>query len=170
MDETTVLKLHGVKGVGVKVLIDKKYEKKINKHKWYLSGCGYVMTSGSRKYLHHYIMRIAYKMVVLNGQIDHKDQDKLNNTLKNLRICSVNENNNNINKRKQHVTSRYKGVHLIKQTGRWRARTALTKNGNKKYISLGVYSTEEEAAIAYNSWQQKRTDIREEFKVYNAIN
>ncbi len=80
--------------------------------------------------------------------VDHVNHDTLDNRKCNLRICSV--ANNNMNQRKIiKRTSRYKGVSLRKEKRglkKWRA----CINLDKKRISLGDYSSEEEAAFAYN--------------------
>jgi hypothetical protein len=75
--------------------------------------------------------------------IDHVNNDKDNN--KPLRLASKLQNSHNRNGRRN-TSSVYKGVCLIKTTGRWRASIRI----NKEFKHIGVYSTQEEAALAYN--------------------
>jgi len=75
--------------------------------------------------------------------VDHIHNDKDNN--KPLRLATKLQNSQNRNGRKN-TTSIYKGVCLIKATGRWRSTIRI----NKQYKHIGVYATQEEAALAYN--------------------
>ena len=76
-------------------------------------------------------------------QVDHVDGNGLNNTRINLRVCTKTQNNQNRRKRKD-ATSRFKGVFLA--YGRWRAE--MQANGLR--LHLGTFSTEEDAALAYD--------------------
>jgi hypothetical protein len=90
-------------------------------------------------FLHHAIVGKARKPLV----IDHKDRDGLNNQKHNLRKCTRSQNQaNRISHRK------FKGVwtRRRKVTRPWRANIQV----NGKAINLGNYSTEIEAAKAYN--------------------
>lgn len=75
--------------------------------------------------------------------VDHIHNDKDNN--KSLRLVTKLQNSQNRNGRKN-TTSIYKGVCLIKATGRWRATIRI----DKQFKHIGVYATQEEAAFAYN--------------------
>ena len=76
--------------------------------------------------------------------VDHVHNDKDNN--KPLRLVTKLQNAHNRNGRKN-TSSIYKGVCLIKATGRWRA----TIRVDKQFKHIGVYTTQEEAALAYNT-------------------
>lgn len=78
-------------------------------------------------------------------EIDHIDGNKLNNQRSNLRFVTRSQNNMNAKKR-VNTTSRYKGVHFERYTGKWRA--AIIVDGKK--VSLGRFCSEIEAAKAYN--------------------
>lgn len=81
------------------------------------------------------------------GQIvDHINGDPLDNRRANLRLTDASGNNKNAAKRRNALTSKYKGVHKDTASGKYKAQI----QHNKKKISIGTYSTEEEAANAYN--------------------
>jgi hypothetical protein len=77
--------------------------------------------------------------------VDHVNGDGLDNRRSNLRPASPRQNNANLRLARNN-TSGFKGVSFHKQTGRFRA--ALNTNG--KCIHLGLFSTAEEAAHAYD--------------------
>lgn len=77
--------------------------------------------------------------------VDHVNHNTLDNRRANLRICTASQNM--ANRAKQSGTSsRFKGVTLHRKTGRWQA--AIFRNGRGFY--LGLHSTEEAAAMAYD--------------------
>jgi len=78
-----------------------------------------------------------------NMFVDHIHNDKDNN--KPLRLATKLQNSQNRNGRKN-TSSIYKGVCLVKATGRWRASIRV----EKQFKHIGVYATQEEAALAYN--------------------
>ena len=129
-------------------LVDDDDYDTLSKRKWYFDRYAWsfrVREDGSRQ-------RIAMHREILElehgdgKEVDHRDGNKLNNQKSNLRLCSRRENNGNSKSNKG--LSRYKGVSLRKDTGKWRA---YGTEGNK-YVTLGSYATEEEAAIAYDEW------------------
>lgn len=78
--------------------------------------------------------------------VDHINGNPLDNRRCNLRITTSLVNNQNARKRKDGVTSKYKGVSLGRW-GKWIAQIQV--NGKNK--SLGNFKTEDEAARAYNN-------------------
>ena len=78
--------------------------------------------------------------------VDHRDRDGLMNIKSNLRICTGTQNQGNqISQRLG--TSQYKGVSWHSIGGRWLARI-----GHEKVQHyLGLHSTQEEAALAYDA-------------------
>lgn len=119
----------------------------INKHSWYTfkskkNKSYYAATKVKRK-------TILMHRLLLNlqpGEIcDHKDGKGLNNKLDNLRKCNFSQNQQNKDKSKNNKTSKYKGVYF-KHAYKWYAAIRV----NKKFIHLGVFNDELEAAMAYN--------------------
>ena len=77
-------------------------------------------------------------------QIDHRDGDKTNNKLDNLREATNLQNHQN-RKCQTNNSSGFVGVHLHKQTNKWRSK--INVNGKAKH--LGLFNTAEEAHSAY---------------------
>lgn len=97
-------------------------------------------------YMHRLLMKPPKGMIV-----DHINGNKLDNRRKNLRICNRAENNRNMihyRSRKRAVThSKYKGVYWVGgKKNPWVAQIRY----NKRQIHLGYFSTEKEAALAYD--------------------
>lgn len=80
-----------------------------------------------------------------NVKVDHRDGDGLNNTRANLRLATHAENMRN-SRLKVSNTSGFRGVYFHKQRGKWRA----TIRAGARRLSLGMFDTAEEAAIAYD--------------------
>lgn len=78
--------------------------------------------------------------------VDHIDRDTTNNLRENLRITTHSVNNQNARKRKDGVTSKYKGVSWDTRINKWKVQIQV----NKKKISLGQFDSETYAATAYN--------------------
>jgi hypothetical protein len=79
-------------------------------------------------------------------QVDHQNHDTYDNQKANLRLCTVSQNAANQRVRVSN-TSGLKGVSWDKQSKKWKAQISV--NGKVKYI--GLYSTAEEAARAYDT-------------------
>lgn len=106
-------------------------------------------------YLWGYLFKGAYRAhrvawAIFNGawpeqNIDHVNLDKSDNRIANLRTATASDNMRN---RVAPATnsSGYKGVHLHKQSGRWRARI---RSGGENHIHLGMFDTKEAAHAAY---------------------
>tara|TARA_R100000781_G_C4069934_1_gene124145 strand:+ start:720 stop:1247 length:528 start_codon:yes stop_codon:yes gene_type:complete len=94
-----------------------------------------------KKYRRHRIIGWCYLGLDIDDTtklIDHKDGNKLNNAVSNLRI--VNSSQNSMNR------LGVSGYSMIRP-GKWRARLKL----NYKSYHLGVYNSEEDARLAYLS-------------------
>lgn len=90
-----------------------------------------------------YVHRIAFAMSSgewPNGEVDHKDRNRQNNRLDNLRESAVLQNRRNASPHKN-TASGFRGVSAKRD--KWQARI--------RSKSVGVFDTPEEAAAAYNA-------------------
>lgn len=112
-------------------------------YKWDLSLMGYaVIADKSRQRLHHFVLPRK-----TNKEVDHINNDRLDNRKINLRLVSRSQNQMNAQPRS---ASGYKGVSQF-DLKKWRA--YIKPSG--KQISLGVFLTPEEAAKAYDRAAKK---------------
>ena len=77
--------------------------------------------------------------------IDHMNGDKSDNRIRNLRPATRAENSRYSTS--SYGSSRFKGVSRHRKTGKWRA----TITVNRKQFHLGLFGTQELAAIRYNA-------------------
>lgn len=123
---------------------DARYSE-LNKFKWHAvnyNGYWYAARydeTGKRLLMHREITKAPS-----GSEVDHIDGNGLNNLDPNLRIGTKNTNQQNRRKQRTPSSSEFKGV--TQQGKRWKAQ--LRKDGKLYY--LGYYSTEEDAAIAYD--------------------
>lgn len=97
-----------------------------------------------------FVHRIIWEMhngpIPQGMQVDHINQDKLDNRLENLRLATRSQNNHNSSR--LGGKSKYKGVYKAHwKEGKWFAK--LTIGGKQVYV--GSYDCEEEAAEAINA-------------------
>ena len=81
--------------------------------------------------------------------IDHANGDPSDNRRCNLRLCNHAENMRNQSAVKG--SSRFKGVYESQTPGKWKANITYTRPGFPRSIHLGTFSTEEDAARAYDA-------------------
>ena len=127
---------------------------RIAAHRWYAYldkrvGRWYAMRKvrcGSQWYtqsMHREVMGLSHSDPAV---VDHKDRDNtLLNTRENLRV-TVSQNQQNVGKYKNN-TSGFKGVSFHKGTGKYQPRIRV----KGELISLGVFSSPVEAALAYDA-------------------
>lgn len=97
--------------------------------------------------------------------VDHINGNGLDNRSINLRVCTQAENSRNACKRKDATTSKFIGVTEIKTSRNGKPYMVRVKcDGVSNYI--GCYSTEIEAAIAYN---EAAKNLHKEFARLNEI-
>jgi hypothetical protein len=106
---------------------------------------GYWLLCLDRKYV--WAHRVAWFYV--HGSwptqlIDHKNQNKLDNRIDNLREATISQNRQNMTKYKSN-TSGHKGVHWQKAARKWHAQISV----DKKKHHLGLFDKLEDAAAAY---------------------
>jgi hypothetical protein len=97
----------------------------------------------------HPAHRVAW--MIVHGRwpgafIDHINGDKADNRLCNLREATASENNCNRAKPNTN-TSGFKGVHLHRRSGKWKAQISV--GGRRRH--LGLFLTPEDAHAAYVS-------------------
>ena len=142
---------------GKACLIDADQYDQVSQYIWHVTTHGYVARkfgeNGKLKqeYLHRRLMGNPDGMI-----IDHADINPLNNCLKNLRICTRAQNNQN----RAAMKGNYKGVHFSKDSKRWVAQ--IRESGITKH--LGSFRTEIEGALA---WDKEAKRINGEFAYLN---
>ena len=114
-------------------------------------GKGYLNISIGR--LGYYVHRLAF--LYMTGewpkhQADHIDGDRTNNRWANLREATGSQNKYNTGRR-SHNTTGFRGVYFRKNEGKWHARIKI----GEKRVSLGIFSTPEEASRAYEAAAQE---------------
>ena len=129
-------------------IVEEEDYPELSRHKWCVNrsprsdGILYAVrgNKGKQAAMHRYIMNPPDGMIV-----DHIDHNGLNNTKRNLRVCTHRQNMWNV-RPKMKWTSKYKGVSYVKARKKYSA--ILEFKGKKHYI--GYYKDEVEAAKAYD--------------------
>lgn len=96
--------------------------------------------------MHRQILNVLKGMVV-----DHIDGNGLNNTRANMRICTYSENLGYQRTLRKNKTSRFKGVSWNTQNEHWVSNIQV----NKKYMHIGAFDDETEAAKAYDAMSMR---------------
>ena len=135
------------------------YWKKINNHatnikigdlSGHIDTNGYRIIGVNNKYYKAHQLIFLYHYGYIPDEIDHIDNNRLNNNINNLRPLTHQQNSMNSTKNKAYkhkpTSSIYKGVSWHKQIEKWISRIRI--NGKNK--SLGVFNSEINAALAYN--------------------
>ena len=87
-------------------------------------------------------------------QVDHRNRDRSNNRIKNLRLATPSQNGCNSTARSP--ASGVKGVSWSKQAGKWQA----SIGAEKKRHHLGYFNSKEDAAVAIST---ARKELHGEF-------
>jgi hypothetical protein len=103
---------------------------------------GYLVTTvNGRSYKVHHLVWVWHGNESTT-EIDHKNRNRSDNRIDNLRPCTRIQNLINSGPKR----GGYKGVSLCGQTGRWVAQIGV----GYKNIKIGRFDTPEQAALAYN--------------------
>jgi hypothetical protein len=100
----------------------------------------------SKRYESQWLHREILGLTSSDYQVDHKDNNGLNNVRSNLRIATNAQNCANKNKA-QNKSSSFKGVSFKKRINKFESYIRV----DGRYISLGYFSNETEAAKSYNA-------------------
>jgi hypothetical protein len=135
---------------GYEALVDDGDYPSLNEYPWhvmdsrgkqYAARASYAnLPDGETIYMHREIVRVPVGLF-----IDHINGNGLDNRKANLRICTHRQNCAN-RKPYKNCSSRFKGVCWVKKLSKWMARIKV----DGESIYLGVFSSEIEAAEAYN--------------------
>ena len=109
-----------------------------------------------KQYLIHRLVAIAFIPNINKSKyVDHINNNKIDNTISNIRWCTNQENcfNSSLNKNN---TSSVKGVSWKKDKQKWRAHITL----NSKFIHLGYFLNLDDAKLAR---QKKAKELFGEF-------
>lgn len=98
----------------------------------------------------HRLAWALYHGTMPTRRLDHKDGDRTNNRIANLRESTASQNGANAKVRKDNATG-LKGVRFDKSRGKYKAR--LRKDGQEKF--LGWFETAEEAHERYKQAAQE---------------
>ncbi|MCI0659647.1 MAG: HNH endonuclease [Acidobacteria bacterium] len=132
-----------------------------NNFKWHADKGG---VRGYTRYARRHLGKRRYAYMhneIRDGRgVDHKNGDGLDNRRENLRFATISQNLANRRKRRGAVSSRHKGVYLKKASGKFAAHIRV----NRRAIHLGYFTSESEAAKAYNA------AAREHFGEYARLN
>jgi hypothetical protein len=146
-----LIPLRGKHAQGRMAVIDAIDADRVSRFDWILGMNGYVQVkrrdNETKKdhviLLHRYILGVSDPLV----DVDHQDDDPLNNTRRNLVACTHQQNIARARKRSLNTcTSRFKGVSWDKFRKKWRA----SIGHNYKALLVGRFDTEIEAARAYD--------------------
>ena len=117
---------------------------------------GYVQIRFKGKsYLAHRLAWFFYYGEFPDGELDHINGNRNDNSIANLRLATRRENTRNTRMRKDN-TSGFKGVTFHKKTGKWAA--ALFINGKTKH--LGLFET---ALLASKEYCRRASELHGEF-------
>lgn len=144
---------------GKKTIVDNEDFDYLNQWKWHFHNNGYAVrtiNSGGGRKLNKTTQLKMHRVIVNTPKdfmTDHINGNRLDNRKVNLRICTNLENSWNARSykrsRKDGKVSKYKGVYC--EAGKWRSK--IQYKGKK--IHIGMFKSEVEAALAYNSFAKK---------------
>ncbi len=137
------------------IVDDEKYEDVLKNGAWHLENIkGHLYARNSKRvFLHHFVFG--------DKNLDHINNDGLDNRISNLRKATKSQNMMNRPKFKN-CSSKYKGVYFCKRDKHWISQIKI--NGKQKKI--GYFLNEEEAALKYDEFAKK---LFKEFALLNFV-
>jgi hypothetical protein len=132
---------------GKVAIVDDEDFEELSKYKWRFSSTEYAVrhTTVNGKKCQFRMHRVVMNLGGSQLEVDHINHNTLDNRKSNLRICTHAENSR-FSRKQSNNKSGYKGVCWSKRDKKWLA-TIYRPSGNN-YI--GLFSTPEEAAMAYD--------------------
>lgn len=150
---------------GISVKVDSDVAAALSDRVLHVHGGGYIVFSARHSdlahlsrhaskckcnvYLHRYVMGLGVHKDH-RVSVDHINADKTDARRANLRVVPQALNNFNVRSIRGHNRSGYTGVQLAARSGKFNASLCIRVLGSKIAFYLGVYSTAEEAAYAYD--------------------
>lgn len=130
-----IINLYNKDNIIKEIIVDEDDYYNLIQYKWKISHHNYV-TNYKLGFIHRYILNYTGEYY-----IDHINNNKFDNRKINLRIVTAKQNSMNKSSQKN-STSKYIGVYWNKNNNKWIAKIYV----NKKYILLGQFNNELEAA------------------------
>lgn len=124
-------------------IVDERDAEWLNEWRWNTNNTGYAMRRDNetgKTILMHREIYSHYRELPSGVDLDHRDRNKLNNSLSNLRPASRSQNVIN-GSRRMHNTSGVAGVAFHKRIGKWQA--YITQDGKRQH--LGYFKNFEDA-------------------------
>ena len=147
---------------GKVTIVDDEDFKYLSQWKWHFNDC-YAVRSG-RKPMEGRCTLSMHRVINQTPEgyeTDHINRDKLDNRKQNLRTATGQQNMYN-RESYRNSSSIYKGVYWDKTHNKWRVRIKI----NYKFIHIGRFDCEREAALAYN---RKAKEVHGEFAGLNNL-
>lgn len=148
---------------GYVALVDDEDFERVNAFKWFAvrdKRKVYARRSGERVGKSRLNVHMHRFILGCDKQVDHIDDNGLNNQKRNLRLANDSQNRANQRKQSRPTTSKFKGVSWHRAANAWVAQIGV--NGTRKHI--GTFKDEVDAAQAYNFMAE---EIFGEFASYN---
>lgn len=113
-----------------------------------------VIGLGGKQYKAHRLAWLYVNGEWPDGDIDHINQDTLDNRISNLRISVDNLNHRN-RPRYRNNTTGVNGVSWLERLGKWQAEGQTTEDGKRVRHYLGVYGNLLDACAVRKSWENR---------------